>query len=84
MPPDACLTPPQLAKQRWRCKPSTVIAAIKRGELKAFNLAGPGCRRPRYRISPEAVRDFEARRSVVPAVKPIRRTRRDMTVKEFV
>ena len=84
MPPDsACLTPPDLAK-RWHCTPETVIGAIRRGELRAFNLAGPGCSRPRWRIPPEAITEFELRRSAVVPVKPVKRTRRDSTVKEFV
>lgn len=81
---DAYLTPPELAK-RWHCKPSTVISKIRIGDLRAFNLAGPGCTKPRFRISPEAIAEFESRKSVVTTIKPIRRTRRDLAaVKEFV
>lgn len=83
MPDISYFTPPQLSK-RWRCKPSTVIAAIKRGDLRAFNLASPGCTRPRFRISPEAVAEFELRKSVVTPVKAIRTRRRDESVKSFV
>ncbi len=78
-----CLTPPELAA-RWHCKPETVIAAIRRGELLAFNLASPGCRRPRYRISPEAIEEFERRRSVAVRTKIVRTRRHLPEVESFV
>jgi hypothetical protein len=51
------LTPPQLAK-RWRCKPESVLAKLKSGELRGFKL-GNGRRRPRWRVSPEAIAAYE-------------------------
>jgi hypothetical protein len=62
---------------------SKIIAAICRGELVAINLAEPGSSRPRYKISPEAIADFERRRSAGPLPKKIRRTRQP-GIKSFV
>jgi hypothetical protein len=76
------LTPPDLAR-RYRCKPSKIIAAIRSGELVAIDLAAPGSSRPRYRISPAAIEDFERRRAVTVLPRPIRR-RRSQAVKSFV
>ena len=59
------ITPPEFALLK-SVSVNTVLGWIKSGELKATNLASRTSRRPRYRISPEARRDFEASRSVVP------------------
>lgn len=61
---DCCLTPPALAK-RWGITPEKVIAFIRRGELRAFDVASPGSKRPRYRILLDAVCEFEHRRSAM-------------------
>jgi hypothetical protein len=56
------VTPPELAKV-YRVKPESILAAIRRGELKAIDMARPGSRRPRFRISRQAIADFEQLRS---------------------
>lgn len=66
------LTPPQLAA-RWRCKAETVLALIRAGRLRAFTLSPPGTSRPRWRIAPDAVVEFEARHEARPPVKVTRR-----------
>lgn len=68
-------TPPQLA-QRYGVKPSKILGWIKSGELQAINIATKVARRPRYRISHEAVAAFEEARSANRKPKP-RRRRRD-------
>jgi hypothetical protein len=69
----ATRTPPDLAK-RWRVKPEKVIGFIRRGELRAFDVSTiPGVGRPRFRISIDAVIEFENRRGVQPAPAPRRR-----------
>ena len=78
----AYLTPPQLA-EIYGVKPAKILAWISSGELAALNLAARGSSRPRYRISPEAIEQFERRRSAGPLPKQIRR-RRPATIKEFV
>lgn len=77
------LTPPEIAT-RFGCKPETVIAWIRNGELAALNLARRGSMRPRYRVSPEALGTFERARSVVPKAAPVRKPRRDLQIKRFV
>jgi hypothetical protein len=76
-----CFTPPTLAK-RWRCKPATVISMIRRGELAAFRL-GDGKKRPRFRISPEAVKAVETKKAEPLVPMPRRRTKRTAGVIEF-
>jgi hypothetical protein len=77
-------TPPEIAT-RFGCKPETVIAWIRNGELAAINLARRGSLRPRYRVSPEALAAFEQARSVVPRTPPVRRKpSRKLPIKRFV
>jgi hypothetical protein len=59
------ISPPEFALLK-SVSVNTVLGWIKSGELKATNLASRTSRRPRYRISPAARRDFEIGRSVVP------------------
>jgi len=68
------VTPPELART-WRVKPERVIAWIKSGELRAFDVSTqPGVGRPRYRIPQDAIIEFENRRSAA-QVKTTRRKR---------
>lgn len=62
------LTPSSLA-QIWGCKPATVIAMIRRGELRAINMATDPNGRPRWKIPRKAVRDFENARTTQPLPK---------------
>jgi len=74
-PSSRCLTPPELAA-RLRVKPSKVLGWIKTGELPALDV-GNGRKKPRFRISPEAIAAFEAARtSRPPAPAPAARRRR--------
>lgn len=62
--PTTCWTPPQVAR-RWGVKPERVLSLIRAGRLRAFVLPvvthRPGAQsRPRFRITPEAVADFES------------------------
>jgi hypothetical protein len=59
------ISPPALA-QRWGCGPSKVINLIRRGELRAINLATDPHSRPRYMIDLADVAAFEQSRQVVP------------------
>ena len=78
------MTPPEYANLK-AVSVNTVLAWIKSGELKATNLASRSSRRPRYRISPVARREFELARSVVPATPAAPRVRRKSTpgVREY-
>jgi excisionase family DNA binding protein len=75
------LTPPQAA-ELLAVDPSKVIGWIKSGALAAIDVSNG--RRPRYRISQEAIEDFLRRRSTKPAPKPIQRQKRQQAIKEFV
>lgn len=76
------LTPPAYAA-RLGVKPAKILGWIASGELEALNLAARATSRPRYRISPDAIAQFERRRSAGPLPKQIRR-RRSASVKDFV
>ena len=77
------LTPAQIAK-RWGSKTDTVIARIKSGELRAIDVSSPESTRPRYRIDPDDLAEFENRRTVQARPKTQRRRRRkDPNVIEF-
>ncbi|MFO0899847.1 MAG: hypothetical protein U0836_20645 [Pirellulales bacterium] len=78
MPSRESYTPPTLAI-KWACKPETVLAHIKAGRLRAFNLATSTSSRPRWRISREAVEAFEAQRSATPVAQVPRTRRRKAT-----
>lgn len=72
------LTPAQLAK-RLQVDPQRVREWIRADELNAINLAREGASRPRYRIPPEAVKDFErlhASRNAVATPKPKKRRKK--------
>jgi excisionase family DNA binding protein len=79
---DRWQTPPQIAKTLG-CKPDTVLAWIRSGELVAVNLARRGSTRPRYRIEPRALEAFLAARRVVPSAPTVRRRKRRTEVIEF-
>jgi len=68
-------TPPQLAKMLG-IEPPKVIGWIKRGELRAVNVADRTGGRPRWRISPDAVENFlRVRESKAPPPKATRQRR---------
>ena len=77
------LTPPELAR-RWRVKPERIIAWIRAGELRAFNVASrPGVGKPRYRIPQDAIIEFENRRSAAQVKTTRRRRRQPVDVIEY-
>ncbi len=54
-----------------------VLAWIAAGELAAINIGSPGCKRPTWRITQDALDAFIAARSTQPpAPKPARRQRK--------
>lgn len=78
-----CLTPPQLAK-RWLCTPETVLSHIKAGRLRAFTLSPPDAKRPRWRISPDAITEFERLHSAHQPQQPVRRRRQAKREPQYV
>jgi hypothetical protein len=73
-------TPPEIAK-RWRVSEDKVLALIRSGRLRAFDVASPGSSRPRWRVPLDALLAFEAGRAPVEA--PKKRRRREASVIEF-
>ncbi|HMF17421.1 MAG TPA: helix-turn-helix domain-containing protein [Gemmataceae bacterium] len=65
-----CFTICELAR-RWRCRPATVRAMVRRGVLQAIQLGG------RVRILPEEIRNAEQKTL---AVKPAKRRPRQEKV----
>jgi hypothetical protein len=76
-------TPKEIAT-RFSVKPEAVTAWIAAGELVAINVARPGATRPRWRISEEAIEDFERRRSSRPQQNPKPASRRRRPIKKYV
>lgn len=68
------LTPNELAN-RWRCRPATIRAMIRTGELAAFRIGD------RVRIAPETIRAAETVRL---AVRPVKRRQRRETISKEV
>ena len=69
-------TPPQIAKMLGS-NPGTIMHHIKTGELEAYNLGT--AKRPRWRISSDALNEFRHRRSS--SSKPVKKT---TVVRKFV
>ena len=72
---DSCLTPNQVSK-RYGVGVHKVLGWIERGELAAINVASDTGRRPRWIVLPEALADFERRRSALPEQRQTRRRRK--------
>ena len=70
-------TPPELGRI-WGVKPEKVVAFIRSGELRAFNIASQGSSRPRFLIAQEAIEEFERRRAARPLVRIERRPRQGL------
>ena len=68
-------TPREVAT-RYGVNQSKVLGWIRAGQLRAVNVANnPNGARPRWRISPEAITDFELIRSAVAKSPTVRRRR---------
>jgi hypothetical protein len=76
------LTPPAVAR-RYVIDVHRVLGWIKSGQLQAVNV-GDGAQRPRYRISEEALAEFEESRAAGPEPRITRiRRRKNPHVEEF-
>jgi hypothetical protein len=53
------LTPPEVAK-RWKAKPETVRRLLETGQLCGFTISPPGTKRPRWRVTFDAVLAYES------------------------
>ena len=68
------LTPPEVAR-RYRVSPDKVLIWIRRGELRAVNVATTAGGRPRFLIDEADLAVFENRRTAGPQPKVSRRRR---------
>jgi hypothetical protein len=66
--------------RRLRVGEDKVRLFIKRGELAAVNTAASLCGRPRWVISPDALKAFERRRAAGPPPKTPRRRKQNAMV----
>ena len=63
--------------QRFRVTEHTILAWISSGELAAINVGvTPGKKKPRWRVTQEALADFERRRMPTPPAPQSRRRKR--------
>ena len=76
------LTPSAVA-ERFGVDVHKVIVWIRRGELRAIDVATTTGGRPRYRISPADLAVFEVGRSATPQPKITRGRRKNPLVTEF-
>jgi hypothetical protein len=60
---------------RYRVSPDKIRVWIRKNLLKAINTADVTCARPRYVITPEALRTFEEGRAANEPPKPVRKRR---------
>jgi excisionase family DNA binding protein len=79
--PGAGLTVRDVAR-RYRVGEDKVRAWIARGELRAVNTAAMLCGRPRWVVSPDALAEFERRRTGGPPPK-LKRARRKTAEIDF-
>jgi excisionase family DNA binding protein len=69
---------------RFGVHEQTVLAWIHSGELKAVNVGrAPGKKKPRWRITQEALDAFEALRAATPPAPKTRRRKKPTDVVEF-
>jgi hypothetical protein len=72
-------------QMRYAVTTHTVLGWIRSGELKAVNVGRrPGARKPRWRISQEALNAFELLRTPTPPMPRIRRRRQAAETLEFI
>ena len=76
------ISPPAYAKSRG-VKPDTVRLWIRTGQLDAVNYAKNPGGKPCWKIFPDAIEKFEARRAARPAPKPERKTK-SVEITEYV
>lgn len=69
--------------ERFAIGEHTVLGWIKRGELRAIDVSRNRGRRPKWRITPEALAAFEQLRTPTPSLPRTRRRNESANVIEF-
>jgi hypothetical protein len=75
-------TPPKVAEE-WGIGVNKVLAFIRSGELRAFNVATCSKGRPRWIIELEELERFKRARSSTPAPKSLPRRQKPAGIKDF-
>ena len=71
-------------RERYAVSEHTVLGWIARGELRAVNVGRrPGAKKPRWRITQEALEAFELARTPTPLQPRVRRKKWPADVVEF-
>jgi excisionase family DNA binding protein len=71
--------------ERYGVSAHTVLGWIRSGELRAVNVGRrAGAKKPRWRISEEALEAFELIRTATPPVPRVRQKKRVSEVMEFI
>jgi transposase len=71
-------------EQRYGVTEHTIIHWIRTGQLSAINVGvDPGKKKPRYRITQQAIEQFELARSTIPPLPRTGRHKRHPKVIEF-
>ena len=81
--PARALSPAQVA-QRFGVSVDHVLRLIDLKELIAIDLRLPGSSRPRWKVLPAALIEFERRRATQPAPAPRRRRPKPETTSELI
>jgi excisionase family DNA binding protein len=70
--------------ERYDVAEHTVLAWIRSGELRAVNVGRkPGAKKPRWRITQEALDAFELLRTPTPILPRTKRRKRSLGIVEF-
>ena len=69
--------------ERFGVSEGTILGWIKRGELRALDVSRQRGGRPRWRITQEALSDFELLRTHSPSPPPTRRKKRPAEIIKF-
>lgn len=79
----ATFSPADIAA-RYGCKPEKILAWIASGELRALNTGTSlNGKKPRWRITAQALEDFERARTTQPAKEPQRRRKSPPSTMKF-
>jgi excisionase family DNA binding protein len=81
-PSTAGLTVRELAK-KYRVGRSKILSWIRSGEIRACNTAATLYGRPRWVIGPDALAEFEKRRSGIQTPKTVKRRKRIQMIDFF-
>ncbi len=78
-----CLTPAEIAAQ-WHCSTDHVLDLIRGKHLKGVCISPPGSKRPRYRVTQQALAEYETRNQTATPKSTVRRSRQQLAgVTEF-